>query len=86
MVTELASLTWKLRRANETKWKIVAVTLPPETAARVAVILLREFAGKTYDVRDVSVLGDQRRFAYRSDEFVILLRRFEGTRKENSHG
>lgn len=53
----------------------VNVVFPPESAARVACTLLREFAGKRYTPLDLDVTGEVRRFSYRSDDVVILLRR-----------
>lgn len=68
-----ASLTWKLRQQG--RWLSVNAVFPPESAARVACTLLREFAGRRYTPLDLDVTGEVKRFSWRGDGMVILLRR-----------
>lgn len=74
-MTSQASLTWKLRQRGT--WLSVNAVFPPESAARVACTLLREFAGRRYTPLDLGVTGEVKRFSYRGDEMVILLRRID---------
>lgn len=73
MSVSQASLTWKLRQQG--RWLSVNAVFPPESAARVACTLLREFAGRRYTPLDLDVTGDVKRFSWRGDEMTILLRR-----------
>ncbi len=68
-----ASLTWKLRQRGT--WLSVNAVFPPESAARVACTLLREFAGRRYTPLDLDVTGEVKRFSYHGDEMTLLLRR-----------
>lgn len=73
---EQASLTWKLWQRGE--WRVAAITLPASSASRVGCTILREFAGKrSYTPGDLDVCGEVRRFSFRSDELVLLLRRLK---------
>ncbi len=72
-----ASLTWRMRQGQS--WLVASVTTPAESSARVATTLLREFAGKHLTPADVSVIGEVRRFHYRSDNMTLALRRLENT-------
>ena len=73
MSVSQASLTWKLRQQG--RWLSVNAVFPPESAARVACTLLREFAGRRYTPLDLDVTGEVKRFHYNGDEMVIQLRR-----------
>lgn len=73
MPASQASLTWKLRQRGA--WLSVNAVFPPESASRVACTLLREFAGRRFTPLDLDVTGEVRRFSYRGDEMVLLLRR-----------
>jgi len=75
-VTTQASLTWKLRQRGT--WLSASVVLPPESGARVACTLLREFAGRRFTPRDLDITGEVKRFSYHGDEMVVLLRRIKG--------
>ena len=70
-----ASLTWRMYQRGQ--WLTANIVMPPESAARIVCLLLREFAGKTYTPADVSVVGEIRRFSYRGDRIIVTLRRVE---------
>lgn len=70
-----ASLTWKLRRPGGETWVSYSCVMPALTAARIASILLREFAGRVMPPYDLDVTGEVKRFSYRTDGMVLLLRR-----------
>lgn len=71
-----ASLTWKLRQG--TQWLSASVVLPPESGARVACTLLREFAGRRFTPLDLDITGAIKRFSWRGDDMTVLLRRVKG--------
>ena len=70
-----ASLTWKLRQQGI--WQSASAIIPVESATRVACTLLREFAGRRFTPGDLDVTGEIRRFSWRGDEMVLLLRRLD---------
>ena len=70
-----ASLTWKLRQQGS--WQSASAIIPVESATRVACALLREFAGRRFTPADLDVTGEIRRFSWRGDEMVLLLRRLD---------
>lgn len=73
---DTASLTWKLRQRNG--WLAASLVLPASSASRVGCTILREFAGKrSYSPADLDVCGEVRRFSFRSDELVLLIRRLK---------
>lgn len=74
-MTAQASLTWKLRQQG--RWLSVNAVFPPESAARVACTLLREFAGRRFTPLDLDVTGEVKRFSWHGDEMVIQLRRVD---------
>lgn len=73
MSASQASLTWRLRQQGV--WLSASLVLPPESAARIACTLLREFAGKRYTPLDLDITGEVKRFSYQSDAMRISLRR-----------
>ena len=73
---ETASLTWKLRQRGA--WLSANLTLLASSASRVGCAILREFAGKrSYSPTDLDVTAEVRRFSFRSDELVLLIRRLK---------
>lgn len=76
-MTTLASLTWRLRQLDS--WQSVNAVFPPESAARVACTLLREFAGRRYTPADLDITGEVKRFHYHSDGMTLQLRRVEAS-------
>ena len=81
MSASQASLTWKLRQQG--RWLSVNAVFPPESAARVACTLLREFAGRRFTPLDLDITGETKRFHYQSDGMVIQLRRIS---EPSDHG
>ena len=75
MYDSKASLTWKMWQGRT--WLSVNVILPTASASRVGCALLREFAGRRYTPHDLDVSDETRRFSYRSDTMVLLLRRLD---------
>ena len=70
-----ASLTWRMRQGQV--WRTTSLVMPAESAARVASSLLWEFAQRPLTPADVSVLGDVKRFNFRTSEMTLSLRRLE---------
>jgi hypothetical protein len=67
----LASLTFRIRQGH--KWASTSLVMPAESASRVVTTLLHEFAGKNFTPADVAVVGEVRRFSYRSDRLIVGL-------------
>ena len=74
---DLASLTWKQYQRGT--WMAVSIVLPASSAARVGLAILRTFSASPsasgWTPRDLWLDERVRRFAYRGDECVLLLRR-----------
>jgi len=68
-----ASLTWKIRQGRE--YVSFACVLPAQTASRIGSILLREFAGRVMSPYELDVTGEMKKFSYRTDRMVLLIRR-----------
>ena len=68
-----ASLTWRMFQGGT--WHSHSEVIPIHSASRVAAQLLREFAGKSFTPADLDVTGEIRRFSYRGDGCILLLRR-----------
>ena len=68
-----ASLTWKVRQGAG--WRTASLVMPAQTASRIGSTLLREFAGRVMPPYELDVTGEVKRFSYRTDRMILLIRR-----------